>query len=147
MTNQQLRVREEDTDVSTRLAYFVIGGTIGAVVALLFAPKSGRELRGDLADVTRKSVDRTRETASQLGTKAGEYYEVGRERASDLYSTAAGKAGELADSAREAAARKGEHLSAAIEAGKQAYVEEKRRTEATSMEPAPTYYEGEPKKL
>jgi len=147
MTDQQLRVRREDTDVSTRLAYFVIGGTIGAVVALLFAPKSGRELRGDLADVTRKGVDHTRETASQLGTKAGEYYEVGRERASDLYSTAAGKAGELADSAREAAARKGEHLSAAIEAGKQAYVEEKRRTEATSMEPAPTYYEGEPKKL
>ncbi len=147
MTNQQLRVRREDTDVSTRLAYFVIGGTIGAVVALLFAPKSGRELRGDLADVTRKGVDRTRETASQLGTKAGEYYDVGRERASDLYSTAAGKAGELAESAREVAARKGEHLSAAIEAGKQAYVEEKRRTEATSMEPAPTYYEGEPKKL
>ena len=147
MTDQQLRVRGEDTDVSTRLTYFVIGGTIGAVVALLFAPKSGRELRGDLADVTRKGVDRTRETAAQLGTKAGEYYDVGRERASDLYSTAAGKAGELADSAREAAARKGEHLSAAIEAGKQAYVEEKRRTEATSMEPAPTYYEGEPKKL
>ncbi len=145
MQKQHLRVREPESDLSTRLAYFVIGGTVGALAALLFAPKSGRELRGDIADVTRKGVDRTRETAGQLGTKAGEYYEAGRERATDLYSTAAGKAGELADSAREAAARRGEHLSAAIEAGKRAYIDEKRRTESGAMQPAPTYYEGESK--
>ncbi|MDQ3688315.1 MAG: YtxH domain-containing protein [Acidobacteriota bacterium] len=147
MTRQLVRVRddEDDSDVGTRLAYFVIGGTVGAIVALLFAPKSGRELRGDLADVTRKGVDRTRETAGQLGTKAGEYYEVGRERAGELYASAADKAGDLAGAAREAAARRGEHLSAAIEAGKRAYVEEKRRTESGAMEPSPTYYENEPK--
>ena len=144
MQNQQLRAREGESDVSTRLAYFVIGGTIGALVALLFAPKSGRELRGDIADVTRKGIDRSRETAGQIGVRAGEYYEAGRERASEIYATASHKAGEIADAARDAAARKGEHLSAAIEAGKRAYVEEKRRTESTGLaEPAPTYYEGE----
>jgi gas vesicle protein len=120
--------------MSKRLAYLAIGGTIGAVVALLFAPKAGRELREDIADVTRKGVDRTRETTKQLGSKAGEYYDV-----------AAEKAGELAGAAREVAARKGENLSAAIEAGKRAYIEEKRRTESSTMKPAPTYYEGEPK--
>src|SRR5919199_1538717 len=94
--------QRRESDAGTRLTYFVIGATVGAIVALLFAPKSGRELREDIADATRKGVDRTRETASQIGAKAGEYYEA-----------AAGKAGELAASAREAAARKGEHLSAA----------------------------------
>ncbi|HYP53962.1 MAG TPA: YtxH domain-containing protein [Pyrinomonadaceae bacterium] len=122
----------DDEDLSTRLTYFVIGGTVGAIVALLFAPKSGRELRGDIADATRKSVDRTRETATQLGSRAGEYYDV-----------AANKAGELAASAREAATRRGEHLSAAIEAGRRAYEDEKRRTASDALSPAPTYYEGE----
>ncbi len=149
MTKQLIRVRDDEdeggSDLATQLTCFVIGGAVGAVVALLFAPKSGRELRGDLADATRKGVDRTRETAGQLGTKAGEYYDVGRERAGELYASAADKAGDLAGAAREAAARRGEHLSAAIEAGKRAYVEEKRRTESGAMEPAPTYYEGEPK--
>ncbi|HEX8476180.1 MAG TPA: YtxH domain-containing protein [Pyrinomonadaceae bacterium] len=135
MTDQRLRKRDErESELSTQVTCLLLGGAIGALVALLFAPKAGRELRGDIADVTRKGVDRTRETASQLGTKAGEYYE-----------TASQKAGDLVGSARDVAARRGEHLSAAIEAGKRAYTEEKRRTESGSMQPAPTYYEGEPK--
>ncbi len=125
----RVRAREAEPGLSTQLTCFVLGGTIGAIIALLLAPKSGRELRGDIADATRKGVDRTRETATQLGSKAGEYYDV-----------AANKAGEFAGAAREAATRRGEHLSAAIEAGKQAYTEEKRRTEMPELtEPRPTY--------
>jgi gas vesicle protein len=123
----------ESADVSTRLTYLLIGGGIGAVIALLFAPKPGRELRGDIADATRKGIDRTRETASQLGTKAGEYYGATKDRATELYSAAADKAGELKEAARDAAARQSGSISAAIEAGKQAYTEEKRRTESSGM--------------
>lgn len=126
-----VRVIEKESDVATRLTYFALGGAIGALVALLFAPKSGHELRGDIADVTRKGVDRTRETATQLGTKASEYYDTTRDRATELastaYVTATQKANELADSAREVVTRKGDQVSAAIEAGKQAYHEEKQR--------------------
>ena len=136
MQNEKRIVREGETDISTRLTYFLIGGTVGALVALLFAPKSGRELRDDIADATRKGVDRTRDTAAQLGTKAGEYYEVTRDRASELYTSATQRA-------RDAASRGGEQLSAAIDAGKQAYAEEKRRTESSGiLEQGPTYYEG-----
>jgi gas vesicle protein len=133
MANKMQRARRDDSDMGTRLTYFVVGGAVGAVVALLFAPKAGRELREDIADVTRKGVDQARETGAQLGAKAGEYYEA-----------AAGKAGDLAASARQVAARRGENLSAAIEAGKQAYREEKLRTGgAPLIEPAPTYPERE----
>ncbi len=143
MRNESDRRRGEGSDVSTRLTYLLIGGGIGAILALLFAPKSGQELRGDIADATRKGIDRTRETASQLGNRAGEYYEATRDRASELYSVAADKAGEVAQAAREVAARRGGQVSAAIEAGKQAYAEEKRRTEVSGMlEPGPAYYEG-----
>ena len=119
---ERRRRRRGGDDMGTQLTCFVLGATVGAVVALLFAPKSGRELREDIADATRKGVDRARETGTQLGSRAGEYYE-----------SAAGRAGELAQTARAAATRRGEHFSAALEAGKQAYRDEKRRTESSVM--------------
>jgi gas vesicle protein len=133
MQNEHDYRRRESNEVSTRLTYLLIGGGIGAILALLFAPKSGQELRGDIADVTRKGIDRTREAATQIGTRAGEYYEVTRERAAELYSAASDKAGELTEAAREAARSKSGQLTAAIEAGKQAYTEEKRKTESSAI--------------
>ena len=116
------RAGGDDGDVGARLTYFAIGATVGAVVALLFAPKSGRELRQDVADATRKGVDRARETGSQLSARAGEYSE-----------TASTRAGELATSARDAVSRRGELVGSAIEAGRQAYRDEKRRTESSAL--------------
>lgn len=135
-----MRHEREDTGVSTKLTFLLVGGGIGAILALLFAPKSGHELRGDIADVTRKGLDKTKETATLVGERAGEYYEVTRERAGELYSTAQEKAGELTDKAKEAATRTRNPISAAIEAGKDAYNEEKRRTESASITMGrPTY--------
>lgn len=134
--------RESGDSISTRLTYLLIGGGIGAILALLFAPKSGQELRGDIADATRKGIDRSREAAQQLGDRAGEYYEATRGRAAELYSQAAERVGEVAQSARDAAARQGGTLSAAIDAGKKAYQEEKRKTEMSGrIDAAPNYGE------
>ena len=121
--------RDSGDSISTRLTYLLIGGGIGAVLALLFAPKSGHELRGDIADATRKGIDRSREAAQHLSDRAGEYYEATRERAGELYTQAAGRVSDVAQTAREAAARQGGTISAAIDAGKKAYQEEKRKTE------------------
>ena len=134
--------RDGGDSISTRLTYLLIGGGIGAILALLFAPKSGQELRGDIADATRKGIDRSREAAQQLGDRAGEYYEATRTRAGELYSQAAERVGEVAQSAREAAARQSGTVSAAIEAGKKAYQEEKRKTEMSGrIEASPNYGE------
>ena len=152
MANDDYR-RDSGDNVSTRLTYLLIGGGIGAVIALLFAPKSGQELRGDIADATRKGIDKSREAAQQLGDRAGEYYETGRERAtelysqaseraSDLYTQASSKVGEVAQSARETASRQTGTVAAAIDAGKKAYQEEKRKTEMSGrIEAAPKYTE------
>ena len=141
----------DNDNLSTRLTYLLIGGGIGAVIALLFAPKSGQELRGDLADATRKGIDKSREAAQQLGERAGEYYEATRERAGELYNQAATKAsevytqatekvGEVAQTARATAARQTSTVAAAIDAGKKAYQEEKRKTELSGrIEAAPQY--------
>lgn len=118
----------EETSATTKLTYLLLGGGIGAILALLFAPKSGHELREDIADATRKGLDKTKETAALVGEKAGDYYEVTRERASELYHTAQERAGELTDKAKEVATRRNP-FSEAIEAGKEAYQEEKERLE------------------
>lgn len=129
-----------ESSVTTKLTYLLIGGGIGAVVALLFAPKSGIELREDIADATRKGLEKSKETAAQLQEKAGEYYEVGRERASEFYNTAQEKAGEFSEKARSAAARSANPFTAAVEAGKEAYVAEKRRNESRAItEGRPSY--------
>lgn len=133
--------RDSGDSISTRLTYLLIGGGIGAILALLFAPKSGQELRGDIKDATRKGIDRSREAAQQLSDRAGEYYEATRERASELYTQAAGRVTEAAQTAREAASRQTGTVAAAIEAGKKAYQDEKRKTEMSGRLEAPNYGE------
>jgi gas vesicle protein len=134
--------RDSGDNISTRLTYLLIGGGIGAVIALLLAPKSGQELRGDIADATRKGIDKSREAAQQLGDRAGEYYEATRDRASEFYSQAAEKVGEVAQTARDTASRKTSTVAAAIDAGKKAYNEEKRKTELSGrLDAAPNYTE------
>ena len=74
------------------------GVAVGAAVALLIAPKTGRELRGQVSD----SVDR-------LKGRARKGYDVARERydrASDTMGDAVTRAGEFADSLSERASER-----------------------------------------
>ena len=45
-----------------RLGTFVLGGAVGALVGVLLAPRSGRELRGSIADRAGEAHDRGRES-------------------------------------------------------------------------------------
>ncbi len=54
----------------------VVGGAVGAVVALLFAPKSGRELRRDIADRTEEVVDKAQQMFNKA-TGAGHQSDAG----------------------------------------------------------------------
>ena len=136
--------KEDDSGAMTKLTYLIIGGGIGAILALLFAPKSGQELREDIADVTRKGLEKGREAAGQIGEYAGEYYEVAKDKTGELYHTAQEKAEELAGRAREAAARTANPFTAAVEAGKKAYYDEKHKTGTGDTEERPTYPVKEP---
>lgn len=135
-----MRHERQESNTTTKLSYLLIGGGIGAILALLFAPKSGEELRGDIADVTRKGVEKGKETYSVIGEKAGDYYEVTREKAGELYSTAQEKAGQLAEKAKGAVSSASTPFSAALDAGKEAYTDEKRRSESKAIsEGRPSY--------
>ena len=87
----------------TKVGFFLAGLGIGAVLALLFAPRSGRETRDLIAQ------------------KAGE----GRDYVKTKTDEFRRQAEEAVDKGRDLVSKQKEMLSAALEAGKQAYQEEK----------------------
>ncbi len=60
--------------IGTKLMFLMLGGSIGAGIALLFAPKPGKDLRRDIADAAVKGYDETLETATQVKNQTVEYY-------------------------------------------------------------------------
>jgi gas vesicle protein len=84
-----------------RLRTFVLGGAVGAILGVLLAPRSGKELRGSLANRAGEARERGRETyfdaQEQMRERLAEVREGprGRPEAVDLgdSSPASGKAG------------------------------------------------------
>jgi len=50
---------------------FILGVTVGAVAALLLAPKAGKELRQDLAEGMNDGMDQLRSAGKDLKQRAG----------------------------------------------------------------------------
>jgi gas vesicle protein len=87
----------------------LIGGSIGAVLALLFAPKSGADLRSDISDITRKGYDETLDLAHQLKEQSADVYQSIKEKTDKVYELAAEKfslAKDAVDDSIEAAGQK-----------------------------------------
>ncbi len=95
---------------SRMIPYFIAGAGLGAIVALLFAPKSGRELRGDITETTRRSLDSATHSVQELGRKAGDLYADGREKAFDIV-----------ESGKSLLTDQSHRVASALEAGKNAY--------------------------
>ncbi|MFO7984871.1 MAG: YtxH domain-containing protein, partial [Desulfatiglandaceae bacterium] len=65
-------MQEEQTRPTGRFKYFVMGGMVGAVSALLFAPRSGKETRELISAKTRDSKDAVQEGARTMSKKLDE---------------------------------------------------------------------------
>jgi len=94
-------------NAGSKIGFFLVGLGIGALVGILFAPKSGEETREYLS----KKADEGREYAQR---KAQEL----RERAEDLV-----------ERGKTVAVRQKETLSAAVDAGREAYQREKAKAQ------------------
>lgn len=65
----------EKSSVPTALTFLFIGVGIGTLVALLFAPKSGRQMRRTI----RRKYEDARDVIDDLSEQAGDYVDRGRE--------------------------------------------------------------------
>jgi gas vesicle protein len=97
-----------------KFLFFVAGAGIGAVLALLFAPKSGRETREMLA----RSATDGRDFISNKVTEGRQMVEDRSRKLGDDFTS-------FLEKSKDAVQRQKEQLSAAFEAGKAAYREEK----------------------
>ena len=94
----------------------LIGGLIGAAVGILFAPKSGKETREDIA---RKTED--------IIKKAKDEYELAVEKSKMAYESAIKKAKEIQMMAREKVDDVEEAVSDLTEKGKETLLDNKTR--------------------
>jgi gas vesicle protein len=77
--------QEEGT---SRLAWFLTGVIIGATVAVLFAPKSGKDTRQFISEKTQQGKDAVSETSKDVVEASKEMFDRGRklvEDAADLF--------------------------------------------------------------
>lgn len=103
---------DRGSSASAVILSFLMGGLTGAALAILFAPRSGRETREMLSEKLREGADRGRELKDRVTTK-------GREMVDG--------ANEYLSKQKESVERRRDRLTAAIEAGRQAYREEKEK--------------------
>jgi gas vesicle protein len=68
-----------DNDGGSGFLWFLAGLGIGAAVGILYAPKSGGELRAQLREVAEDSGNVVRERARQAREQAGSWAEKGRD--------------------------------------------------------------------
>ncbi|MFN7016605.1 MAG: YtxH domain-containing protein [Fimbriimonadales bacterium] len=73
---------DERSGVLYLLAGIGLGVLIGAVIGLLFAPKSGEEIRGDLGQRLHDLSEKVRELSHQVYERGGETVRNLRERVS-----------------------------------------------------------------
>ena len=121
---------------------FLIGGSIGAVIALLFAPKTGNELRADIRRKSREIYDDADVKVGEFKGQAAEIIEQGkrqaealraqaeakiaeaRAKAEQIVSEGRTKARDLVDQGVKTVEREKGRLKSAVDAGVKAYKDE-----------------------
>ncbi len=110
------------------LAWFLAGLGIGALVGVLYAPKSGKETRDDLVSGAREGTEylraRTRQAAEGMGTlvdrskdQVGEYVDRGRE----VVDRGRAQWEEFVERGKSLVTEQTGRVTAAVDAGRQAY--------------------------
>jgi len=110
------------------VAWFLAGLGVGALIGVLYAPKSGRETREDLAQGAREGSEYLRARGRQAAEQMGQYVDKGREQVNQYV----GRGREIVDRGRaqwEDFVERGKNIAsdqttrvgAAVEAGRDAY--------------------------
>ena len=120
------------------LVGFLLGGIVGAVLALLYAPKSGHELRSDIKKKTADLKDQRDEYLKVAKSRAVDIVNEGKERSDRLVSDARKKAENILGDAEKimsgardktgSVTEEGGKIKAAFRAGMDAYKSEKSKS-------------------
>jgi gas vesicle protein len=79
----------------------LIGGALGALAGVLFAPKSGKKLRSDIKEKGREILNGGKEIYADASTKAKDIFEEVKHQAKDLKEEAEDTGEKIADEVHE----------------------------------------------
>jgi len=79
----------------------LIGGVLGALTGIFFAPKSGKELRSDIKEKGSKVLKDAKEIYADAGTKAKDIIEEVKHQAKELKKEAEGTGERIAGEVQE----------------------------------------------
>lgn len=88
----------------------VVGSVLGAITALLLAPKSGRELRNDIADGVQQVSEKTQRLAGDVAEKSKQIVSVVTETSQTTVETIGRHTSDWASKAKEVAIQVGEEV-------------------------------------
>ena len=94
MSDDRERTGTQDDDEeqgTNRIAWFLTGVLIGATVAILYAPKSGKDTRQYLEDQTQRGADAVSDKTKEIADSTRDMFERGRkvvEDAAELFERA-----------------------------------------------------------
>ena len=117
-----------DESKTNGFAWFLAGLGIGALVGILYAPKSGREIREDIVSGAKEGTEylraRSREAAEHVGTLVdkgkehiGQYADRGRE----VVDRGRAQWEEFVERGKNLVSDQTGRVTAAVDAGRQAY--------------------------
>ncbi len=118
-----------DDNGTSGLGWFLAGLGVGALVGVLYAPKSGTETRADLvqsaadakkkaADYAQQGTDKASDLVEQGKQVAGDYVDRGKE----YYEKGRSQWTEYVEKGKGLVSSQQDAVQAAIDAGKEAYV-------------------------
>jgi gas vesicle protein len=121
------------------MAWFLAGLGVGALVGILYAPKSGKETRDDIAKGTREGTEYLKARSREAAENVGAFVDKSKENVSAFVDKSKEQVGDYVDRGREVIDRgraqweefvergknlvadQGGKVSAAVDAGRQAY--------------------------
>jgi gas vesicle protein len=128
-----------DDNGSSGLGWFLAGLGIGALVGVLYAPKSGVETRADIVSGALDAKERAAALAQQGVEKANAYADQGKQAAADYvdrgkeyYERGRSQWTEYVEKGKNLVQDQQDKVAAAIEAGKDAYATKSAEQESHS---------------
>jgi len=81
--SQEEENHDQDFNLGNNIAWFLTGAFIGAAVAILYAPKSGKETRQYLTDNVQQSKEAVSETSASIVEASKDMFDRGRQLVDD----------------------------------------------------------------
>jgi gas vesicle protein len=103
------------------LAWFAAGLGVGALVGILYAPKSGRETRENLINGAREGTEYLCTHTKKAAEKVGDLVDKGKEQVGQYVGRGREQWEEFVERGKNLVSEQSTRVAAAVEAGREAY--------------------------